>query len=299
MKLSILIICYNQENYIKQCITSIILQRIPFEYEVIIADDGSKDKTLSLIKDTFSGNIKNLIILDNSENHGISKNYQRGFAICKGEYIAVIEGDDYWTDPERLNKHINFLDNHSECVMSMNRYIFFDENSNSFSHSTWKFSEDFRYVNTQDMAMGNKLGNLSACVFRRSEINKIKPNLYDLNIADWMLGLVLSQNGFIAILKELMSVYRIHNKGEWSKIPIKKRNERLIKSIDSYNQYLEYKYDKEFTFYKKTLNNSSDTKLLNYLIIDFILPKIRYIFKLLLPRAAYLFLKKVYIKIIN
>lgn len=296
MKLSILIICYNQENYIKQSIDSIVMQKIPFGYEVVIADDCSNDKTLLIIKDTLLDKIQNLRILDNDLNLGISKNYQRGFAECKGEYIAVMEGDDYWTDPERLKKHINFLDNHTECVMSMNRYIVFNQNSDSFSHSEWKLPEDFIYVITQDMAMGNKLGNLSACVFRKNEIDKIKPDFYDLNIADWMLGLVLSQNGYIAILKELMSVYRIHNNGEWSKMSIKKRNETLFECIDSYNKYLEYKYDEEFNFYKKSLNERSETKLINYPIIDFIHPKIVYTFKRLFPKVFILFIKRLILK---
>lgn len=296
MKLSILIICYNQENYIKQCIESIVMQRIPFKYEVVVGDDCSNDKTLLIIKDRLLGYIQNLTILDSYENIGISKNYQRGFGECKGEYIAVIEGDDYWTNPERLVKHINFLDNHRECVMTMNRLIIFNEVLNKFSYKEWHFLEDYKLYTTQDMAVGNKLGNLSACVFRKSEIDKIKPNLFDLKIADWMLGLVLSQNGFISILKELMSVYRIHNNGEWSKMSIKKRNERLIEIIDSYNQYLEYKYNKEFTLYKKTLVEPSKPKLLNYPIVDYLPPIIIYTFKLLLPKVALLFIKKVYFK---
>lgn len=299
MKLSILIICYNQENYIKQCIDSIAMQKIPFEYEVVVADDCSNDKTLLIIKDTFLGNIKNLRILESTSNLGISKNYQRGFAECKGEYIAVIEGDDYWTDPKRLKKHINFLNNHRECVMSMNRFIIYNQDLSKFSFKAWNVLEDYSYITAQDMATGNKLGNLSACVFKRSEINKIKPDLYNLNIADWMLGLVLSQNGFISILKELMSVYRIHSKGEWTMMPIKKRNECLIDCIDTYNQYLEYKYDKEFNSYKNSLNKLSYTKLLKYPIIDFIPPIIVYIFKLLFPKVALLFIKKVYFKIIK
>lgn len=299
MKLSILIICYNQEKYIKQCIESIIMQRIPFKYEVVVADDGSNDKTLSIIKDKMSSIIQNLIILDNSKNYGISKNYQRSFVECKGEYVAVIEGDDYWTDPERLIKHLHFLDNHRECVMSMNRFIIYNEDLGKFSFKEWNLLEDFSYITAQEMATENKLGNLSACVFRKSEIDKIKPDLYNLKIADWMLGLVLSQNGFISILKELMSVYRIHKNGEWTKMPIKKRNETLIECIDTYNQYLEYKYDKEFNSYKKSLNERVKPKLLNYPIINFLPPIIVITFKLLFPKVALLFIKKVYFKLIK
>jgi glycosyltransferase involved in cell wall biosynthesis len=292
MKLSILIICFNQEKYINQCVDSIIMQRIPFEYEVIVADDYSNDGTISIIKDKLLGKVSNLRFLDNSKNIGISKNYKRSFAECKGEYIAVMEGDDYWTNPNRLHKHLNFLDDHRECVMSMNRYIEHDENSNVFSHGGWDFPEDYRYVTTQEMATGNKLGNLSACVFRKTEIDQIKTDLYDLEIADWMLGMVLSQNGYISILKELMSVRRVHDDGEWSKMSVKKRNENLLNCIDSYNKYLAFKYDKEFSVYKRRLNESNSLKQINS--IDFIPPIFIYVFKLLFPKIIIEYIRKLF-----
>lgn len=294
MKLSILIICYNQEKYINQCIESIIMQRIPFEYEVIIADDCSIDSTLSIIKGKLLDKISNLIILENSINLGISKNYKRGFAECKGEYIAVLEGDDYWTNPDRLFKHLVFLEEHRECVMSMNRYIEYDENSSVFSHGGWNSIENYKYVTTQEMATGNKLGNLSACVFRKSEIDKIKPDLFDLDIADWMLGMVLSQNGYISILKELMSVRRVHDNGEWSKMSVKKRNESLVDCIDSYNKYLDFKYNKEFSAYKRRLNESINSNLLKYNVIDFVPPIFIYVFKLLFPKIIIEYLRKLF-----
>lgn len=291
MKLSILIVCYNQEKYINQCIDSILLQNIPFDYEIVVADDCSQDRTLDIIKDKLDIRDNNVKILDNRINLGISKNYQRGFAACAGEYIAVMEGDDYWTNPERLQIHINFLEKHRECVMSMNRYIEFDENLNSIKHIGWHLTEDFKYVTTIDMASGNKLGNLSACVFRKKEISKIKFDFYLLDVADWILGLVLSQNGFIAILKELTSVRRVHENGEWSKMSLKKKNDNLIKCIDSYNKYLDYKYDKEFTSYKSKINSKATLSFSNYPILGFIPPIIIYLFKLLIPKNCIVFIK--------
>jgi glycosyltransferase involved in cell wall biosynthesis len=296
MKISILLICYNQENYISKCIDSIIMQNIPYEYEVIVADDCSSDGTMTIIKDKLLGKVSNLRILDNAINHGISKNYQRSFAECKGEYIAVMEGDDYWTNPNRLLKHIDFLEEHRECVLSMNRYFEYNENTNVYLNIGWRLEENYKYVTTREMATGNKLGNFSACVFRKSDIDAIKPDLYDLEIADWMVGMVLSENGLIAILKEIMSVRRVHDNGEWSKIPIQKREKMLIEHTDVYNKYLDYKYDKEFSLYKKAIYKSGNSKSFNYRVIDFIPPIVILIFKVLLPKVVIIFMRKVFFK---
>lgn len=291
MKLSILLICYNQEEYINQCLDSILFQNIPFEFEVIVADDASMDNTLTIVKNKFIGSIQNLKILDHTTNLGISKNYKRAFESCQGEYIAVMEGDDYWTSPQRLLTHVDFLDTHRECVMSMNRYLQFDEQLNTITNSGWSSVGNYKYVTARDMASGNKLGNLSACVFRKSEINKIKSDFYELDIADWMLGLVLSKNGFIAILKELTSVRRVHGNGEWSKMPENKKKESLINCIDSYNAYLEYEYDKEFSILKNEISNSVNSRVSKYSTIGFVPPIIIYLLKLIVPRNFIIYFK--------
>lgn len=297
INLSIIVISYNQHNYIQQAIDSILIQQMPFDFEIIVADDGSKDDTLQIIKNTFNGVVENLKILDNSENLGISKNYQRAFAVCQGQYIAVIEGDDYWTDPERLIKHIDFLDQHRECVMSMNRHIRYYENLHKFLIPKWDSSEDYKYVTTQDMIAGNKLGNLSACVFRKSEIDKIKPELYSLSISDWMLGIVLSQNGFIAIFKEFTSVYRIHNKGVYSgKLP-EDRLKSLLKNLKAYNHFLEYKYDNEFNAHSEKLRtNYIKSIILKFNFVDFLPPILVWAVRLLIPRIILKFIKIVYLR---
>jgi len=275
MKLSILLITFNQAKYIKQCIEGILIQDIPYEFELIVADDFSNDATLKIIKESVNGKVKNLRILESTLNHGISKNYQRALYACEGEYIAVIEGDDYWTDPERLKKHISFLDKHQECVLSMNRFSIYYQESGKFLNKEWVSSEGHQYLTTSQMAMGNKLGNLSACVFRKSQIDKIKPDLFDLELADWMLGMVLSENGPIAILKEIMSVYRVHNNGQWSKMDAKNQIDRTLALIDQYNQYLGYRYDAEFNSNKQRLKDSLLEGTSNSNIFNLISLKIR------------------------
>ena len=106
MKLSILLISYNQSEFVEEAIDSILNQNIPFDYELIIADDSSTDGTLELISNKLSGTLIKYFVLTSKLNLGISKNYQRGFKACKGEYIAILEGDDYWTDTNLSLIHI-------------------------------------------------------------------------------------------------------------------------------------------------------------------------------------------------
>jgi glycosyltransferase involved in cell wall biosynthesis len=263
---------------------------------VIVADDFSPDTTISVARETLGDRVKNLRILESTRNQGIAKNYQRGFSACTGEYIAVIEGDDYWTDPNRLIKHIDFLDKHNECVMTMNKFMVYRQDLCEFSNRVRDFSGGYRYVNTRQMAKGNKLGNLSACVFRKGEIDKIEPDLFDLEIADWIIGMVLSRNGYIAVLDEVMSVYRIHNNGHWTKMTTKQQVDKTIILIDKYNQYLEYKYDKEFCRYKKKLNKSIKETLSKFSIFSFIHPPIKHALKLIFPKVFIRYIKRIFIK---
>ena len=285
MKLSIIIVSYNQENYILKALESILIQNIPFPFEIIVADDSSTDKTFQIIKNTLSGVVENLKFLDRNNNIGISKNYQRSFNECKGDYIAIMEGDDYWIDPNRLINHVNFLENHLECVMSMNRFIIYNEVLGDFIYSKIKNEEHYTYINAREMASGNKLGNLSACVFRKSEIDLIKQEVFEFEIADWMLGLVLSQNGLIGILEKKMSVYRVHDKGEWSKLSLDKMRDKVLLKADIYNKYFDYKYDKEFKDLKIKLKNRENMIKKKTSFKDFIPPILLHSIDLVVPLA--------------
>ena len=254
MDLSILLITYNQEKYIRESLDSILMQDMPVSYEIVVADDHSTDNTPAIIKEVFNRSNTEYKMLESIKNLGIDKNYQRGFATCKGKYIAVMEGDDYWTDPLRLKKHIAFLDAHRECVLSFNRLILFQQDRRRFIVHRWEASEDFQYFTSNDIAGGYFIGNLSATVFRSSIIKKIKDDFYDLGIgADWGLGIALGQFGLLGKLKETMSVHRVHKEGYWNSSSFKQKQKRLISRIDGYNKYFDYHYNKEFVKYKKTL----------------------------------------------
>ena len=284
MKLSIILITYNQEKFIQECMDGLLIQIFPDDYEVIVADDFSTDKTLDIIKENFNEKSINYHILPTIQNLGIAKNYKRAYQACQGEYIAILEGDDYWINRNHLVNHISFLDNHSECVLSFNRLILLHEENSKFDSKEWENNKEYKYITSNEMALGNKIGNLSACIFRRSILKKMEESLFDMGFADWFLGLFLGQYGLLAKQKKITSIYRIHNKGVWSGNN-NNLKQKMSNIIDEYNKLLDYKYNSEFLILKRKYNIFAKINIINiYKVIKLFLPPIIIIIiKFLIP----------------
>jgi glycosyltransferase involved in cell wall biosynthesis len=114
---SVIIITYNQENYIGQALESIVTQKTSFEFEVLVGDDMSTDKTPAIISDfaqRYPAIIKPII---RKKNLGPAPNFVETLKLSQGRYIAICEGDDYWTDPLKLQRQADFLDANPDCVV--------------------------------------------------------------------------------------------------------------------------------------------------------------------------------------
>ncbi len=125
MLASVLLVCYNHEPYIERALASIVMQKTNFDFNIVIADDASQDDTVSRIKE-FMKNYKDIPVLfiPSEQNLGITKNYQRAFNyIDNVNCVAVLEGDDEWTNKYRLQKHVNFLIQHPMYSMVFNQYL--------------------------------------------------------------------------------------------------------------------------------------------------------------------------------
>lgn len=105
---SVAVLTYNHEAYIRQCLDSILAQVVVFPYEIVIVDDCSTDSTREILLD-YAQSHSNIRLYLNSENQGISKNNNMILSKCKGTYVAMLEGDDYWIDPNKLQRQVDFL----------------------------------------------------------------------------------------------------------------------------------------------------------------------------------------------
>lgn len=247
MKASVLLISYNQEQYIQKAVESILMQQTLFDFEIIVADDFSTDSTANIIVDMLNASDHSYRVLTYNANVGRRKNYERGFAACAGEYIAILEGDDYWTDSNRLQKHVAFLDSNPDCLMSFNRYLGYNNTKNVFALQQGDYSSQYEFITTTMLIKKNYIHNLSTCVVRKSGMHLLKKDLHKIGFADWMLGMALSEHGKIVKIAEPMSVYRKHDKGLWSGNTEVTNLQRLVdKTIPKYDQYFDYKYHDEF-----------------------------------------------------
>ena len=112
-------ISYNHENYIADAIESFLMQKVSFNYEILIHDYASTDKTQDIIME-YTMKYPNIIKPILQDENQYSKGKKVGMFhkdIAKGKYIAICEGDDYWTDTNKLQKQIDYLENHPECSM--------------------------------------------------------------------------------------------------------------------------------------------------------------------------------------
>src|ERR1700675_549835 len=100
-KVSVLVVTYNHQEFISEALNSVLMQEHDYTYEVIVADDCSTDGTPQIIRAFQSQYPAVIRVLDTSTNMGITRNYKRGFKACAGDYVAVLEGDDYWTSRHR------------------------------------------------------------------------------------------------------------------------------------------------------------------------------------------------------
>ena len=115
MKISVGIITYNQQDTIAQTLDSILCQQGDFELEVVIGEDCSTDNTWAICKEYAERYPKQVVLLENTSNLGIMANFARVMKACKGEYVGICAGDDYWCDEQKLQKQMIYLQSHPDC----------------------------------------------------------------------------------------------------------------------------------------------------------------------------------------
>ena len=135
MQVDVVLISYNQEQYIAQAVESVLMQRVNdnVQVRVIVADDCSKDKTLEIIKSYEEKSPFPFVYLPTEQNMGIAQNYKRAFEATDADYVAVIEGDDWWVDPHRIQKHVDCFQHHDDCVLTKNNYLQYSHLNKTYS----------------------------------------------------------------------------------------------------------------------------------------------------------------------
>lgn len=215
---SICSITYNHAPFIRQCLDGMLMQKTDFPFEIIINDDCSTDGTTEIIKEyaeKYPAIVKPIFHKENQYQKGIRGMFQRFvFPKAQGKYIALCEGDDYWTDPLKLQKQVDFLESHPDYSLCFHNAVVHYEGGNKGDHL---------FANFDTGTFGRKeltdrwLAPTASFVFRKTVL---ETELYDrvrksdkLVYGDLPLIITASYYGKIKGQKDAASVYRKHDGG--------------------------------------------------------------------------------------
>lgn len=210
---SICCLAYNHEPYIRDCLDGFVMQKTDFPFEVLIHDDASTDKTAEVIREyesKYPQIIKPVYQTENKYSKGVKVNSVYNFARAKGKYIALCEGDDYWTDPLKLQKQIDFLEanpDHSMCFH--NAMLKWEDGREGLSMSNL---EDRDYSGEE--LYENFIVPTASCMVRKevfeSDLYKIASKNPNFCFGDIVIWLTAADYGKIKAMSDCMSVYRKH-----------------------------------------------------------------------------------------
>ena len=212
-KISTCLITYNDERFIGKSLESVLMQEVDFPIEVVVGEDCSTDRTREIVT-TFVEKRPDAIRLSEYEhNIGAAENFKTTIKACRGQYIAMLHGDDYWTSRDKLRKQVEFLDSHpdfSMCFHPVKRVYEDSDQPSDFSYPpgrkrVYRFEDLARWIRIQT----------SSIVFRNGLFGEFPEWFNRAPCGDWPLFMLNAEHGDVGYLDEVMGVHRIHREGMW------------------------------------------------------------------------------------
>lgn len=230
---SVLVITYNHEAFIEKAILSILSQKFDKSIQVVIGIDKSTDRTLEICRDLKARYPDAIELIEHDQNVGMYRNFYETLKRCSGKYVSILEGDDYWTYPYKLQKQYDFFEKHPNCVLCAGNFSVVDKDSTVLSKNTFKGGWRNRILLREDLIIINLISILTTA-FRNDMVNW--PELEKLNNSphlDWAfyVSLKYPENGFIYKFHKKFGAYRKHMGGVYSLVDPEKRNQNILKSI--------------------------------------------------------------------
>jgi len=212
---SIVCITYKHEKYITEAIESFLMQKTNFPFEIIIGDDNSPDGTPAIIKQ-YEENYPGIVrAVRREKNIGLMANFLDCMSKVRGEYTALCEGDDYWTDPHKLQMQYEALQNHPECDLAFHDVDFVDENGQFMRRHSWGRSNEkwFTgvYAGKRIVSAAMTIPHTTSMFFRSKFFD---PAYFDflgkISAFDYPLTVTLCNAGDVYYIDKVMSGYRQH-----------------------------------------------------------------------------------------
>mgnify|MGYP006055355413 CR=1 FL=1 len=240
---------YNHEKYIVDAIESFLMQKTTFKYEILIHDDASTDRTADIIRE-YEKQYPNLI----KAIYQTKNQYSQGKSIstinlkrAQGKYIALCEGDDYWTDPYKLQKQLDYMESHPECSLCVHGGYIVNgiEKKMQTKHRPSRRNKIFT---VEEVIGGGGSLFLTNSMFYPKEYGNIRPPFFDIApVGDYPTAISLSLLGSVYYIDEFMSAYRTGVINSWTALNTSTEKQlvhysKIAAMLDEIDQYTKGKY---------------------------------------------------------
>lgn len=249
---SIIVLAYNQEKYIIQTLEGLLMQRTSFPFEIIVHDDASTDATSSIIR-SYASNYPNIIkpILQQENKYslyGINFQFEYAFSEARGKYVAMCAGDDYWIDPLKLQKQVDFLERNPDFGLIHTKAVIYKEETRKFEGV-----HGYEVIDFESLLTENTIATLTVCL-RKSLLEKYLKEINPLARAKWTaedfpIWLWIINHSKIKFINDITCFYRkheqsiSHNKDEVKNLEF---SEGVYAIVDYYlSKYAELKSEKK------------------------------------------------------
>lgn len=211
--LSVLCLTYNHAPFVAETLESFLAQQVAFEIEVIVADDCSTDGTVDVVESFRDRLGERLRLLRTDVNLGVTRNFRRALAACRGRYVALCEGDDYWRGTEKLQRQVDYLEGHPECVLAFHDATMLapppDAGVNPMPPRLR------RDASRHELQATRPISTLTVCF--RNVLKEVPPELDQAPVLDLCLWSLLGRHGEGRYMAEIEpAAYRVHAAGVFS-----------------------------------------------------------------------------------
>jgi len=252
---SVCCITYNHEKYIRDTIEGFLMQKTNFDFEIIIGEDFSTDETAKIVME-YANKYPDIIKAEcNAHNIGTMPNFFKTIQKATGKYIALCEGDDYWTDPLKLQSQVDFLEKNKDYVITAHKH---DTLKNEVIYKLDKNLNES--LTLQDLAFDIPFNTLTV-MFKRSALDINEYINLKINYAHFLF-LYLAQFGKVHYNNTSMAVYRVHTGGIWSG---KTFYDRAMMGISTLGEIIEY-FSKNKIVAKRLKHKYIKSCLINFFI---------------------------------
>jgi glycosyltransferase involved in cell wall biosynthesis len=239
MKVSVAMITYNHERFLAQALESVLAQQVNFDYEIVAGEDCSTDRTREILMDFHRRYPDRIVPQLREKNVGAMRNFEATLAACRGEYVALLDGDDYWLAVDKLQKQVDLLDAHPDYALCCHRAQILDETG------TWQIpvlpSMEAGLYGIEDLLRQN-FTMTGTVVYRRDLPGPLPEWFHTMALGDWPLFALVARHGKVALMDEAMSMYRVHSGGIWNSQPALHQQRETIRMLKALNKELGSKY---------------------------------------------------------